>query len=58
MSREHVNVEDEQNRIALACRTWPRSDLVILPLGKRSTRPAGSPPQIAVQPETDTEEVR
>ena len=29
MSREHVTVEEEQDGLALACRLYPRSDLVV-----------------------------
>ena len=38
MSRVHVPAQDEANGIALACRTWPASDLVVEPLGKLAVR--------------------
>jgi ferredoxin len=42
MSRAHVTPADEAEGITLACRTWPRSDLVIEAIGRR--RPARSAP--------------
>ena len=45
MSRTQVSVEDEAMNIALACRAWPRTHLVIEPLGKRfATLGARTPP--------------
>ncbi|WP_084705259.1 2Fe-2S iron-sulfur cluster-binding protein [Beijerinckia mobilis] len=38
MSRDHVNNEDEASGITLACRTWPRSHLVIQPMDKLPVR--------------------
>jgi len=49
MSRLHVSVEDEAKRITLACRTWPRSTLVVEPLGKLSTRLTRLPGQSSKQ---------
>ncbi|HHN67205.1 MAG TPA: 2Fe-2S iron-sulfur cluster binding domain-containing protein [Thermopetrobacter sp.] len=34
MSAEHVNGEERERGYALACRTWPRSDLRIRVVGK------------------------
>lgn len=34
MSREHVTIEEQEARIALACRVLPRSHLIIRVVGK------------------------
>jgi hypothetical protein len=34
MSRAHISADDERRRIVLACRTMPRSDLSLTPIGK------------------------
>ena len=36
MSMEHVGEQDRRDRIVLACKLFPRSDLVIAPLARRS----------------------
>lgn len=37
MSSEQVSDEDRSQRIALACRWYPRSDLRLRPIGKLAT---------------------
>jgi ferredoxin len=37
MSRTHVTVADEAEGVALACRVWPRSDLVIETVRRRQS---------------------
>src|SRR5262250_2547569 len=38
MSRAHVSAEDEARGIVLACRTYPRSDMIVEPCGKLPAR--------------------
>ncbi|VFU10768.1 2Fe-2S iron-sulfur cluster-binding protein [Methylocella tundrae] len=38
MSRAHVSIEEEASGLTLACRTWPRSDLAVEPVGKLPAR--------------------
>lgn len=43
MSRAHVSVEEEAAGFALACKLWPRTDMVVKVMGRitRSDRPKG-----------------
>jgi ferredoxin len=47
MSRQHVTLDEQRNRLALACRVLPQSDLTIRILGKMQKNVFKYKPQAA-----------